>query len=252
MRMGLPFTRFFGAAVLVILCCSRSLLAATPDMLPAMAGSGPTALINLIDSKHVMGRGLQHGALFFEARVEPNGYPMFSRVWGTTKETEPLRDELRAKLREARFSPAIYQGRHVYAWFFGTLAFSVMDGKPHLRIFANQELSELQKENDFIAPQPIWFPQKKYDFAKLKDPYGGWSSEDRPVEADMLLTIDATGTAKDVRLERIIPADKKAYGDWALMIFQQRSYLPAYRNGKPVDSTTHFKFYFVPGWYHML
>jgi hypothetical protein len=252
MRMGLPFTRFFGAAVLVILCCSRSLLAATPDMLPAMVGSGPTALINLIDSKHVMGRGPQHGALFFEARVEPNGYPMYSRVWGTTKETEPLRDELRAKLREARFIPATYQHRHVYAWFFGTLAFSVMDGKPHLRIFANQELPELQKENDFIAPQPIWWPQKKYDFAKLKDPWGSWSSEDIPVEADMLLTIDATGTPKDVRLERIIPADKKAYGDWALMIFQQRSYLPAYRNGKPVDSTTHFKFYFKPGWYHML
>jgi hypothetical protein len=88
-----------------------------------------------------------------------------------------------------------------------------VDGKPHLRIFANQELSELQKENDFIAPQPIWFPSKVYDFAKWKDPYGAWSSENRPVEADMLLTIDATGTLKDVHLERILPADKKAYGD---------------------------------------
>ena len=251
--MGFPFTRFFGAAVLVILCGSRSQLpAATPDMLPAMVGSGPTALINMINPKHVVDRGQQHGALFFVVRVDPNGFPAYSRIWGTTKETEALRDELKARLREARFIPAIYQHRHVYAWFYGTLAFSVMDGKPHLRIFANQEVAELQRENDFIAPQPIWFPQKVYDFAKWKDPSGGWASEEKPVETDMLLTVDGAGTVKDVRLERIIPADKKTYGDAALTIFRQRSYLPAFRNGKPVDSTTHVKFYFVPGWYHML
>ena len=57
--------------------------------------------------------------------------------------------------------------------FFGTLTFSVMDGKPHLRIFANQELSELQKETDFIAPQAIWMPGHIYDHAKIgKNPFG--------------------------------------------------------------------------------
>jgi hypothetical protein len=67
-----------------------------------------------------------------------------------TKETEPLRDQLREKLAEARFIPAVYNHRHVYAWFYGTMAFSVVDGKSHLRIFANQELPELQRESDFI------------------------------------------------------------------------------------------------------
>jgi len=106
------------------------------------------------------------------ARVDPNGFPSYSKVWGMTKETEALRDELRERLAQARFMPAMYEHRPVYAWFYGTLAFSVVDGKPHLRIFANQELPELQKETDFIAPQPIWLPSKIYDYAKLQDPFG--------------------------------------------------------------------------------
>ncbi len=251
MRIALRFTNIFVAAVLGTLLCGRSLLAENPDMLPALVGSGPKSLVNLINTKHLMDRSQQHGALFFLARVDPNGYPSYSKVWGTTKETEPLRDELRERLAEARFMPAVYQHRNVYAWFYGTAAFSVVDGKPHLRLFANQELPELQKESDFIAPQPIWLPGKIYDFAKWKDPSGAWASDDKPVMAEMLLTVDAAGHLKDVRLQSITPPGKPSYGDAALMIFRQRLYLPAYRNGKPVESTTHIKFYFVPEWYRL-
>ncbi len=251
MSIALRYTTIFAAAVLITLLCGRSLLAETPDMLPALIGSGPKSLVNLIDTKHLMNRGQQHGAMFFLARVDPNGYPSYSKVWGTTKETNPLRDELRQRLAEARFVPAVYQHRNVYAWFYGTLAFSVVDGKPHLRIFANQELPELQKESDFVAPQPIWFPGKVYDFAKLKNPFGSWASDDKPVVAEMLLTVDAAGHLKDVRLQSLTPPGKPSYGDAALMIFRQQLYLPAYRNGKAVESTTHFKFYFVPSFYYL-
>ena len=251
MMITLP-AKLCAATVLIASLSGSSLLAETPDTLPALIGSGSKSLVNLINTKHLMERGQQHGALFFVARVDPNGYPSYSKVWGTTNETKPLRDEVRERLSQARFVPAICQHRHVWAWFYGTVAFSVVDGKPHLRIFANQELPELQRESDFIAPQPIWFPEKKYDFAKWKDPSGAWGSEDKPVEADMLLTVDAAGQVKDVRLERLVPPDKKSYADAALMIFRQRSYLPAYRNGRPVESTTHVKFYFVPGFYYLL
>jgi hypothetical protein len=125
------------------------------------------------------------------AQVDPNGFPSYSKVWGMTKETEALRDELRERLSQARFIPTSYNHRQAYAWFYGTLAFSVIDGKPHLIIFANQELPELQKESDFIAPQPIWLPGKIYDFAKWKEPFGPWMSDGKPGVAEMLLNVEA-------------------------------------------------------------
>lgn len=240
-------------AILLITSISRvSLLAESlPAMRPALIGSGPTSLVNLINTKHLMERGLQHGAMYFMARVDPNGYPAFSRVWGTTKETEPLRDELRERLAEARFMPAVYNHQHVYAWFFGTLAFSVVDGKPHLRIFANQELSELQKESDFIAPQSVWLPGKNFDTAKWKDPFGGWSSTDKAGAADLLMSVDASGHIKDLKVASVDPPEKKSYADEAMKMVEQRLCLPAYRNGKPVDSTTHVRFFFLPEFYRM-
>ena len=54
----------------------------SPDMRPALVGNGPKSLVNLINGKHVMERGLSHGALFFMARIDPNGFPSYSRVWG--------------------------------------------------------------------------------------------------------------------------------------------------------------------------
>jgi len=246
------FTKTVVALTALALIGSGPLFAQDSSALrPALVGSGPRSLVNLINTKHLMERGQQHGAMYFMARVDPNGFPAYSRVWGTTKETEPLRDEVRERLAEARFVPAVYNHQHVYAWFFGTLAFSVVDGKPHLRIFANQELSELQKESDFIAPQSIWLPGKIYDTAKWKDPFGAWSTADKGGAADLLMTVDASGQIKDLRVESVDPPEKKSYADEAVKMVQQRLCLPAYRNGKPVDSTTHVRFFFVPGFYRL-
>jgi hypothetical protein len=76
-------------------------------------------------------------------------------------------------------------------------------------------------------------------------------TEDKPGVADMLVTVDAFGQIKDLRLERVDPADKKSYGEEAMKLVRQRLYLPAYRNGKPVESTTHVKFYFIPAFYSL-
>lgn len=217
-----------------------------PDMRPALVGSGPRSLVNLIDGKHVMERGLQHGALYFMARIDPNGFPSYSKIWGETDKIRPLRDEVRERLSEARFMPAVYHHQHVYAWMFGTVAFTSTDGKPHLRVFANQELSELEKESDFISPQEIWLPGKIYDYAKWKNPFASWRSDDKAGLPNISLVVDASGQIKDAHLENLPTGSTQAYADAALLIIRQRLYLPAYRNGKPVDSTTHPKLYFVP------
>jgi hypothetical protein len=253
MSLTLPFNKTFIIALFVALIARASILAENlPDMRPALVGSGSNSLVNLISTKHLMERGVQHGALYFMARVDPNGYPAYSKVWGTTKGLEPLRDEVTERLAEARFIPAVYKHQHVYAWFYGTLAFSVVDNKPHLRIFANQEPSELEKESDFIAPQEIWLPGKIYDTAKWKTPYGTWSTEDQGGAAVLLLSIDASGHIKNVQVEKVDPPDRKSYAEESVKRVEEWLCLPAYRNGKPVDSTTHFKYFFVPWFERMM
>ena len=217
-----------------------------PDMRPALVGNGPKSLVNLINGKHVMDRGLPHGALYFMARIDPNGYPSYSKIWGETDKIKPLRDEVRERLAEARFVPAVYNHQHVYAWMSGTVAFSSTDGKPHLRVFANQELSELEKESDFIAPQTIWLPGKIYDYAKWKDPFGSWWTSDKGGSPNVSLSVDSSGHLKDAHLESLPEGTTQAHADAALLIIRQQLYLPAYRNGKPVDSTIHPKLYFIP------
>ena len=64
-------------------------------------------------------------------------------------------------------------------------------------------------------------------------------------------TTDATGNLKDIHLINVTPPESKRYGDAAIEIMRQWVFLPAYRNGKPVDSTTHEKFYFVPAFYRL-
>ena len=216
-----------------------------PDTQPALVGSGPNSLVDLINTQHLMERGVAHGALFFSASISPSGVPSDYEIWGMTKETEPLRDELRTQLYRARFVPAVYNHQNVFSTFNGTLTFSVIDGKPHLRTFANQELPELQKESDFIAPEPIRIPGHVYDFRTMKDPFGSWDNEDKPGVAEMLLSIDASGHLVDVRLLSVSP-NNKSYGDYAVEMMHRRTFLPAYRNGKAVASITHRKFYFVP------
>lgn len=240
------------AIVLITSLVRASLVAGNvSDMRPALIGNGPKSLINLINGKHLIDRGVQHGALFFYAIVHPNGYPAYSKVWGMTKETEPLRDELRERLAEAKFIPAIYHGHPVYAGFYGTLTFSVIDGKPHVRIFANQELSELQKESDFIAPQAVYDPRHVYDQKETKEAFGGSMTQDKPGVADMSLTIDASGNVKDLHVASVTPAENRQYADAAADIMRRRIFLPAFRNGRPTDSTTDFKFYFIPAFYRL-
>ena len=241
------FTIQFIVLIAVSLIAARLASAENPEMRPALVGNGPNSLVNLISGKHVMERGFQHGALYFMARIDPNGFPSYSKIWGETDKIKPLRDEVHERLAEARFIPAVYHHQHVYAWLFGTVAFTSTGGKPHLRVFANQELSELEKESDFIAPQEIWLPGKNYDYAKWKDPFGSWSTDDKAGSPNVSLTVDASGQVKDAHLESLPPGTTQAHADAELLIIRQRLYLPAYRNGKPVESTTHPKLYFVPG-----
>ena len=216
-------------------------------MRPALVGNAPNSLVNLIDAQGLMRRGVQHGAVFFSCLVTPAGNTYRPRAWGGTEGTDALRQELKIKLYKAHFIPAVWDHHNTSAIFLGTATFSVIDGKPHVRVYANQEKSELAEGRDFISPQPIFIVNHKYE-PYIPFPYASWATEERPARVEMEVSIDANGQLRNARVLKEDPPGK-GYGDYALKQAHNATLLPAFRNGKPVESTTHPTIIYLPGFW---
>ncbi len=218
-----------------------------PDMRPALVGSGRSSLVNLIDTQALMKRGQQHGAALFRCLVQPTGQPYYQVAYGGTPNSEMLREEVKNKLYGARFIPAVYDHHNTYAWFYGTVVFWISEGKPHLRVYANQEKAELEKGSDFIRPQAIYVPGHHYEPTKY--PEASWATEEIPGTVDLEMTVDSAGKLKEIHVLQENPPGKH-YGESALTDNKKATFLPAFRNGHPVESTSHITYTFLPAdWY---
>src|SRR5207244_6807967 len=119
-----------------------------------------------------------------------------------------------------------YNHMPVGAIYYGTVTFAIVNDKPRLRIFSNQERAELAKESDFIGPQPFWGGDSK--FSGFHYPTG----EDAPVQVDgsaeLQLKVDAT-----CNLQRLTLVSEQppfiGFGDAALVGMRQAKFLPACR-----------------------
>jgi hypothetical protein len=240
------------AAVIVFVAASITASAESlPDMRPALVGSATNSLVNLIDTQGLMKKGQKHGAVFFRCLVLPSGGADYRIAYGGSPDTEMLRQEVRLKLYSAKFIPAVYGHHNTFAWFYGTVTFSVIDGKPRLRVYANQEKSQLAEGADFIAPQSIYIATHTYDpNPRMREAFGSWSKEDVPGTVDLEITVPASGgQLKDMHLVKENPSGK-GYGDYALRVLKEFTWLPAYKNGRPVEMSTHLTFTFLPpDWY---
>jgi hypothetical protein len=217
-----------------------------PEMRPALIGSSPNSLINLIDAPALLKKGQGDAVLLFVCRVDPDGKAWYYKVYRVSEGGEKLRDEVKVKMYRARFVPAVYKHHNTFAWLHGAVMFWATNGKPRLRIFANHQTAELEKESDFIEPQSIYIPNHFYDYVKY--PAGSWSTEDRPAVVDYSLTTDASGNVQDVHVLKETPSGK-GFGEVAIKKLKILTFLPAYRNGKPISSTTVTPFVFFPsGW----
>ena len=89
---------------------------------------------------------------------EKNGEVVWSGTYRGTPGSNLLEQELQknSPASNAKFIPAIHDHQPVDAIYYGTVTFAVVDGKPRLRIFSNQETAELEQEHDFIGPQPFF------------------------------------------------------------------------------------------------
>src|SRR5947209_13849921 len=137
-----------------------------PMYRPILLGTGSESLINRVDTAGLVKQGQKDAAVMFSCSVKKDGTVLSVSTYRGTPDSKLLEQEILKKLAAAanpKFVPAIYNHIPVDAIYYGTVTFAVVDGKPRLRIFSNQERDELAKESDFIGPQPFWGGDSKFN-----------------------------------------------------------------------------------------
>jgi hypothetical protein len=218
---------------------------ALPDFRPALLGTGVDSLINTIDTADLIKKGQKDAAIMFTCLVYPTGEIARSGTYRGTKGSELLEKEVLKRLANAKFIPAIHNHQPVLAVFYGTVTFAVVKGKPRLRIFANQQLQEVDKETDFIDPQPYIGQDSKFT---------GTHTPETPTTValtgavELQVEVDATGNMKNMQVLSEEPPFLNL-GEAAMFDFNGAKFIPAFRNGKPVDSkvTLHVYYKTQPG-----
>lgn len=214
-----------------------------PMYRPALIGSAPDALINLIDENGLAANGQKDAAVMFSCKVDRTGAVQWASYYGATPDSGPLLEEVTFKMSGAKFVPAIYNRVPVDVVFFGTVSFAVVDGKPRLRIFSNQEKEELQKESDFISPQPFFGKDSKFE---------GWHY---PPQGDAPIAVKATVDLElEINDQGILSVITVVGEEPPLLGFAKLAaedtakarFIPAFRGGKPVASKTIMRLNFSP------
>ncbi len=215
---------------------------ALPEVRPALLGTGPDALINRIDTADLIKKGQKDGAVMFSCLVAPTGNIVRSGAYRGTQGSELLERELLKRLARATFIPAIHNHQPVISIFYGTVTFAVVNGKPRLRIFDNQQLEELKKESDFIDPQPFVGQDSK--FTGVHYPETGTTVQVTGV-VELALNVDAQGNLKKMEVVSEEPP-LLGFGDAAISDFTGAGFIPAFRNGQPVESNVKLHVYYKP------
>jgi len=205
-----------------------------PMFRPVLLGQGHNALIDRIDEQDLVSKGQKDALIMFMCAVKKDGGVEWSAIYRGTPDSDFLKQELQRRISPAsdpRFVPAIYNHQPVDAIYYGTVTFRVVNGKPRLRIFSNQEADELEKEHDFIGPQPFFGNGSRFTGFHYPPAEPGAVQVDGMVELKM--KIDATGNLQEINVALEKPP-LIGFGDAALADFKNAKFIPAFRDGKPV------------------
>lgn len=213
-----------------------------PQYRPALLGLGPDSVINRMDTAALIKNGQKDGSLFFCCSVAKGGEINNTWTYRVAPGSVPLERELVRCLDRTLFIPAVYNRQPVYALFFGTVTFKIVNGKPRLRIFANQEAEELKKESNFVGPQPFVGLGSKFE--GLHYPNDTITTELKGV-VELSMKVDATGAMKDLRVVSEDPP-LVGFGRAAAEDFRVASFIPAFRDGKPVECSVTIPVYYEP------
>ncbi len=246
--------RVFGISVAVLLSIvdlgwsqvdvGTSQTAKLPMYRPILLGSGPDSLINRIDSTDLFRKGQKDAAVMFSCSVKKDGSVVTVSTYRGTPDSKLLEQEVLKKLSAAanlKFIPAVYNHLPVDAIYYGTVTFMIVDEKPRLRIFSNQERDELAKENDFIGPQPFWGGESKFSGFH----YPSRDTAPVPVDgsAELQVKVDANGNLQDLSVLSEQPPFL-GFGETAFDDLSKAKFIPAFRNGKPVACDVKLPIYF--------
>ncbi len=212
---------------------SPSPAADLPMYRPILLGQGPNSLIDRIDTQDLIKKGQKEALIMFNCAVRKDGGVEWSQTYRGTPGSDFLKQELQKRISPAsnpRFIPAVYNHRPVDAIYYGTVTFAVVDGKPRLRIFSNQETEELTKEHDFIGPQPFFGDESKFSGFHYPPPEAAQIQVDGNVELKM--KIDVNGNLQDLKVVSENPP-LLGFANAALADFRNAKFIPAFRDGKP-------------------
>jgi hypothetical protein len=212
-----------------------------PRFRPALPGSGPTALINQINTHELIKKGQKGGGLMFCCYISRTGNVVWSDLYRPLPNSDLLKAEVERCLAKVKFFPAIYEYQLVDAVFYGMVAFDIVEGKPRLRIFANQEVNELKAESDFIGPQPIIGAGS--NFTGIHYPKGIAVVMDGV--GYLSLKVDAVGNLQDMHAVSEEPP-LSGFADVATRDFDKAKFIPAFRNGDPVECSIQLPVYYQP------
>jgi hypothetical protein len=230
------------AAVAPATPAATAATAQLPQYRPALLGLGPTSVINRINTASLIANGQKDAQLSFCCSVDNMGVIQNTWTYRGTPGSELLERELVRCLDTAVFIPAVYNRQTVHVLFFGTVTFKVVDGKPRLRIFANQEAEELKKESDFVGPQPFVGSGSKFE--GLHYPSDSVTSELKGI-VELAIKVDTTGAMKELK---VVSEDPPLVGfkRAAAEDFRVASFIPAFRNGNPVECSVTLPVYYEP------
>jgi Gram-negative bacterial TonB protein C-terminal len=214
---------------------------ALPKFRPAMLGTGPLSVINRIDTQELIRQGQKDATISFCCTVDKIGETGHSWTYRVSPDSSALEKDLLFCLDTAVFVPAIYDHQPVNVLFYGTVTYKVVNGKPRLRIFANQEPEELKNESDFVGPQPFVGPGSKFEGLH----YPTQLTEVLSGLAELAMSVDAEGNLKDLRLVSEHPP-LAGFGRAAAEDFRVARFIPAFRDGKPVACKITLPVYYAP------
>ena len=214
-----------------------------PVFRPALIGNTPDAIINRIDTKRLIADGQKDGIIMFSCAVDKSGAVVTSVAYRGTPETKLLETEVLRCLTNAKMIPAIYKRRAVGVFYYGTVVFSILDGKPRLRIFANQETTEIQREADFIGPQPViggdsQFTGIHYRVDKTAVRVRGL--------VELAINVSAAGELAGMSVATEDPPFL-GFGTIAVEDFSGARFVPAFRDGQPVPCAVTIPLHYLPG-----
>jgi hypothetical protein len=213
-----------------------------PRFRPAVLGSGPESLVNQIDTQDLLKKGQKNGAIMFCCRVAPTGNVVWYETYLPVPGSDLLEEEVRNRLANAHLAPAIYEHKPVEVLFYGTVFFSVVDGKPKLHVFANQEPAELKAEHDFISPQPVLGADSK--FTGLHYPRERMTVAVKGL-VRLALKVDVAGNLQSLEAVSEEPP-LLGLAQTAVTDFTGAKFIPAFRDGDPVESSVLLPVFYGP------